>query len=373
MPLSCKPILLFVGSRNSVFVTRTAEFFTSQGFDLRVIDPWERSSRASGRRTLGKITKLLERWSHIRKSIVALPADTVVIVHSISRNTFWLIPLLKRHFCRVTAIAYGSDILRRNESQDWLLSIGLRKLDAVAATNHNVLGRLVQDFPFLSHKEHTIVRFGLPVLPCLDGNSLDAAQARSKLGFDTEKSLISLGYSASAGQRQLELIDFFARYSQEMRHLQFVVPVQYGSELVAREVERACRNANVASDRTMFHVLRSFHDVKMTALMRRATTALINHSVTDSFSGTVQEVVYAGGLVAAGEHLPYRRMPGYGSAIRLYSTLAEVAAALEPESLHAWQEKANAHLRENRETLNATSSWSAVLPDWESLIIGGQL
>lgn len=370
MGLDRKPPLLFIGARASVFVTRTAEFLTSQGFDLTIVDPWADASAAIGGLWPGKIGKIMGRWAYMRKSIALLPRDTVVIVHSISRNSFWLIPQLKRHFSRVVAIAYGSDVLRRVQSQDWMLRPGLKKLDAVAATNDNVLDCLVTDFPFLSRKEHKVVRFGLPVFPLLDRMSIPAAQARLKLDFDPEKPLISLGYSASAGQRQLELIGLFAQNPDQLQHVQFVVPVQYGDGAVVRGVERACDEANAAFGRKQFHALTSFQDVETTALMRRATTVLINHSVSDSFSGTVQEVVYAGGLVAAVEHLPYERMSGYGSAIKSYRALAEVIEMLKPEVLRAWQQKANDRFPENRMGLNATSSWSSVLPDWESLIFG---
>lgn len=364
------PPLLFVGVRDSVFVTRTAAFLTSQGFDLTVIDPWDTSAVAGI--WPGKIGRLLARWIHVRQCITALPGDTVVIVHSISQNSFWLLPMLKRRFSRVIAIAYGSDVLRRVQSRDWILRLGLKKLDAVAATNDNVLDRLVTDFPFLSQIEHKVVRFGLPVFPLLDRISVSVADARRTLGFDPETALVSLGYSAAEGQRQLELIDFFSRNAGKMPHVQFVVPVQYGAEAIVRDVQRACDEANAVSGRKQFHALTRFHDVEMTALMRRATTMLINHSVSDAFSGTVQEVVYAGGLVAAGAHLPYERMPGYGSAIKPYRALTDVAEMLRPEALRAWQRDANDRLSENRMGLNATSSWSAVLPDWESLIFGAR-
>jgi len=361
--------ILFIGSRDSVFVTRTAEFLTTQGFEVTVIDPWMNDVKVSDGMLFQKIWKTLVRWNHVRKSIAPIPRRTAVIVHSISRNTFWLIPQLKRRFSKVVAIAYGSDVLRRNRSLDWILRLGLKKLDAVAATNNNVLDCLIKDFPFLSRKEHKVVRFGLPLLPWLDHMSVTPAQARQELGFDPQRPLISLGYSASEGQRQLELIKYFSRNAQQWRHFQFVVPVQYGSEAVAREVEHACDEANAAGHEKQFRALKTFYDVELSALMRRATTLLINHSISDAFSGTVQEVVYAGGLVAAGNHLPYKLMPGFGSAIKPYGSLQELSDLLQPDMLNTWQQDTSDYLAENRWKLNSTSSWEAVFPTWEELIL----
>ncbi|WP_162787176.1 glycosyltransferase [Notoacmeibacter marinus] len=277
--------------------------------------------------------------------------------------------MLAGHFDRVVGLAYGSDVLRRNRSFDPLMRFGLKRVEEIAATNHNVMDVLLADFPFLATRRPSILRFGLPVFDeLLKIQQISTSQAKTSVGFDTERTLISLGYSASSGQRQLELIDFFASHPEIQDDRIFVVPVQYGSQSVIDSVIAKCEIVNRGIGENVFFPLTEFHDPERSALMRRATDILINHSVSDAFSGTVQEVVYAGNLVLAGSHLPYRDMPGFGSAIKPFGSFDDVANALSPESLSEWKSKAAEMAIANQAELHATSSWDAVIADWRRTI-----
>jgi hypothetical protein len=266
-------------------------------------------------------------------------------------------------------MAYGSDILRRYKKLDPFLAYGLRYLDAVVATNENVLETIARDFPSIESRSAGIVRFGLPVfdeLRHLDGVS--SRQAKSALGFNPDRRLASLGYAASPGQRQLELIDFFSQRDDILRDLDFVVPIQYGPAATISAVKAKCNGVNANLGKTKFQPLTEFQSPDRAALMRRATDLLINHSITDAFSGTVQEVVYAGNLVLAASHLPYTRMPGFGTAILPYDSLDELIAIMSPSQYIASVHTAVEASAANRAALHATSSWDAVFPDWLRLL-----
>lgn len=361
--------VVFFGTTSSVFVVRTAEELRYRGIDVHIIDPYSASSRLPGKGTLGKLLRLCYRIWYTKRAIRQFDREQTVVIHSLGIELFWVSLLMRRHFKKVVGIAYGSDILRRRKRFDWFLSRGLKRMDRIAATNANVRDVIMQSFPSAAGKEVLVIRFGLTVFDALEKlGSISPAEARTKLGYLADKPLICLGYSASSGQRQQELIDFFAEQVGLHGKYQFVVPVQYGSLAVRLAVEQDCQRVNKLVGSELFRPLTVFHDPDASALMRLATTVLVNHSVSDAFSGTVQETVYAGNMVLAGMHLPYSDMPGFGTAIKPYDSLIECASALESDSLSQWKATTEFTLTENRAELRKISSWDGVINDWLSLI-----
>lgn len=190
------------------------------------------------------------------------------------------------------------------------------------------------------------------------------------MGFPHDTTLVALGYSASPGQRQQELVAHMATIAQDFPHCHFVVPVQYGLPAVVTAIQEQVKTLNAALGSARFTALSDFHDPAAAAVMRRATSVLINHSISDAFSGTVQEVIYAGGVVLAQSNLPYTSMPGFGTAIKLYSDLNDLTAHLTPSALVAHRASASQAHANTCATLRLTSSWDGVFNDWCDAIDG---
>lgn len=361
--------MIFFGSEASVFVTRTSYELRKRGHDIQILDLAASAKSIGVGGVVGKIARLVRRRNVLRQELRRIPRGGTAVLHSLSVDFFWLIPALSHHFDRVVGLAYGSDVLRRNKKADLLLRYGLRRVDVIAATNDNVLSALLRDFPFLANKDPRIIRFGLPVFDELEKiDGMSAARAKEILGYAPNRKLIALGYSASRGQRQIELIDFFAMRPDILAKYTLLVPVQYGDPAVVQSVKERCLAVNAQLDEPRFVALQDFHDPARAAVMRRATDVLINYSISDAFSGTVQETVYAGNVVLAGIHLPYGNMPGYGTAIKTFGRLDEAASNLQLKNLTQWQTQAAENRSRVRHDLRAICSWDAVYIDWYDLI-----
>jgi hypothetical protein len=363
--------IAFVGPKSSVFVTRTAEALEQQGFHIQIIDPGE-GGPPWVLVLLGRIGLAAGRFLHARRVIGRTRTPRLAVVHGLGPDLIWLVPLLKRRFQRVVGIAYGSDILRRKLSRDWALGPALAKLDHISATNDHVVKAISASFPQIPPDKLSVVRFGLPVLEkleALDDGAAEREAMKSQLGLDPKKFTVALGYSASVGQRQVDLIQYFKAHPPGS-HIQFQVPVQYGEPALVQEVQTACHAANTALGRDLFHPLTDFFDVAQIARLRLATDVLVNHSISDSFSGTVLETSFAGNLVMAASHLPYRTMPGAGAAIHFYDDLAQLSTLLDERSLQAKHAAARQALATTREGINKVASWAGVLPQWRRLLGG---
>jgi len=370
MSRSCS--VVFIGSEKSVFVGRTADELRKRGVLVSVIDPYGDSDVGPGslaRSLVGAVGNAIR----LKRKLRALPRHDAVIIHSLGRGLLFQIHLARGAAARVIGLAYGSDILRRNRRYDPLLGAGLTRLTVVAATNSNVIQEIERAFPGLADRR--VLRFGLPVLEAIDGledRDQDVAGFRRAAVLPAGKTLVSLGYSAAPGQRQLELVDFFGARHAVLEHLAFVVPVQYGSRDMPAKVIAACDRYNASAGRPLFTPITEFYDSHQSALLRMSTDILINHSISDAFSGTVQEVLYCGNCVLAADVLPYGDMPGSEAGILSYDRLETALPWLEPQHIVAWKGRAAARLAETKREIAATSSWNAVIQDWIGVISGGQ-
>jgi hypothetical protein len=211
----------------------------------------------------------------------------------------------------------------------------------------------------------------LPVLDEIDQVTLDQEQAKVELGLNPEKFCVALGYAASKGQRQLDLIEVARTGAGVFGHIQFIVPCQYGDPEQIVAARQAVESLRLAPGGPDILILDTFFDTRKSAVMRLATDVLVNHSVSDAFSGTVSEVLYAGNLVLAARHLEYASMPGFGDALKQYDDLSGMASSLILANLMRWRAEASIGHAATRRRLNEMCSWKRVTADWADFIFSG--
>lgn len=362
--------VLFVGAKASVFVTRTADALCQRGLRVQIIDPRERSQKGHSVAWLGPLGAAALRLFHTIKQLRKAEPYSVAVVHGLGPDTSWIIPLLKQRKRRTVGLAYGSDILRRKKSRDWAIAPALSSLDHISATNHNVLESLTESFPNIDKEKLSICRFGLPVIERMMAynHDQDRISAKTLLGLNERKKVVSIGYSASAGQRQSDLIKLFTSHVQHLEHIQFIVPLQYGDIRTRDAVISLCSAENARHGREVFRPLTQFYDVHHSTILRYATDVLINNSVSDAFSGTVLEVLYSGNLIFAVENLPYHDMPGASSAISFYNNPTMLIELLGIQSINERASISKSNLSATRKGIESVASWNGVIPDWNDLL-----
>lgn len=368
----------FIGSTASVFVTRTAAELRNRGFAIEVIDCHELSAQSVGVLAaalraigLGRLVRVSARMRAMRRAIADMRSGRVVVIHGLGIDIIWMVPMLRRRKLRIIGFAHGSDILRRNRRRDWLIARALYGMSCIVATNYNVIREVGRSFPELESARLGVVRFGLPVLDALDGldpPQADRAAIKRSLGLDPDCYVVSLGYNSSPGQRQLDLLRSARQWAERLEHVQFVVPVQYSHQATRDAVVELCGTFNRELRSSRFVPIVAFFDINRSAQLRLATDVLINHSVSDAFSATVQEVLYCGHAVLAAEHLPYASMPGAETGIVTYATLDEVEHHLTKDQLSKWLLRTRNLRAQTAAAIRVTSSWDGVIADWRRLI-----
>ena len=111
----------FIGSKKSVFVTRSSTEMIKYGFNVFIIDPSD-AYKISGN-FLGSLGRVFFRMCHTMKEIVLCSDKDTVFIHSLNSNIIWLAPILRIFYRKVILICYGSDVLRCSKKISYVFSL----------------------------------------------------------------------------------------------------------------------------------------------------------------------------------------------------------------------------------------------------------
>jgi len=352
--------LIIVGNSDSVFINNLETELAKLKKTI-VFNPYGGKDGRYNARIVKKVYLFLR---FIYKALFLFKKDDVVLFCNLNIHVFWMIPILKWRARRVSGVAFGSDILRRNKSYDMLLKFGLHRMDSIHATNDNVL----EEIKILKKEGQcaSILRFGLPVFLKLD----DLLMKRSKMLLETEKNnyKVAIGYCAEEGQRQEEIISRVFERREKLSHCEFLVPLQYGDMNYKNKMVLLIKKLNRSAGYSLFKIIDDFYDDIKMAQFRLDVDFLVNNSVSDAFSGSVQETIYAGNCVFADSALPYVNMPGFGTSIIQYNDIDDLLVLLDENKMLKVKENCKKQLEKTRRDLYQISAWETVIKQWEKII-----
>jgi len=99
-------------------------------------------------------------------------------------------------------------------------------------------------------------------------------------------------------------------------------------------------------------------------MLRLSTDIAVNIQVSDAFSATVQEQIFAGSIVIAGSWLPYSLLKEQG--IYFVETGPD-SLAESIENCIAEFKVSQAECINNRERIRILSSWQSAVTDWVNI------
>ncbi|MHB9006941.1 MAG: glycosyltransferase family protein [Limisphaerales bacterium] len=176
-----------------------------------------------------------------------------------------------------------------------------------------------------------------------------AAALRQELGVPENRWLVVVGHNGSPANNHLPTIAALAELPVTAKAAAvWVFPMTYNDESGhTRAVESAALSAGLD-----FRIFTRYLDWPALAAFRCATDLLIHLPVSDALSGTVLEVLYAGGSVLTGSWLPYspyRRAQLPLQTVDDFSELPGRLAGLWPrrEALRAEAEASRPRIREH--------------------------
>jgi hypothetical protein len=275
-----------------------------------------------------------------------------------------LIPYFKSSKTKLVISTYGSDFYRASDTARERLKAIYEVADAVTFTNAATQKEFVCYYNDFEQKVH-LCRFGLKTLDYIDKNrDISKEEIRKKLGYAKDKIIVTCGYNATFAQQHFKIIEAIESLEDEqLQQCQFIFPLTYGDTSYKQKLMERLDRVTFS-----YKILEDFLYEDNNAYIKLASDMMINILQTDSFSGSMQEFLYAGNVVITGGWLPYRTFEEAGvfwlkipNADALGETLS--MALIKLEVLKKQTEK-------NRKIIASLSGWENNIGNWRAVLRG---
>jgi len=294
------------------------------------------------------------RIMYIKKVIQENDFD-IVNIH-ISR-WFYLIILPWLIKQKLVITFYGSDFYRTSSLIKNIQRILYKKADAITFTNPLTKKSFIEYYKAYENKSY-VCRFGLKTLNFIDKNrDISKKELREALGYDIEKIIITCGYNSTKGQQHEKIIKNLVKLPEVLlTKIQFIFPMTYGDNINKEKVKSILKLTNLD-----YIILEDFLYGDDNANIKLASNIMINMLETDSFSGSMQEFLYANNIIITGSWLPYEMFDNAGIQYIKIAEIDELSSRLEKVIN---QDIQTFKVSKNKNIISELSLWNNTIESW---------
>lgn len=358
--------ILIIANSKAVFGKELKSELINRSLDVSLLDfesliLYDKSNYESDRysslfkkfKSMPKLSMFFRMW-YIKKVIQENDFD-VVNIHMSRWFYMIILPWLAREKFIVTF--YGSDFYRTSDFIKKIQTILYKKADAITFTNPLTKNSFLKYYKDFDSKSH-VCRFGLKTLDFIDKNrKIDKKSLRDSLGYNKEKIVITCGYNSTKEQQHGKIIENILKLPAELLDkAQFVFPMTYGNDLNRQKIKNILKQTNLD-----YIVLEEFLYGDDNANIKLASDIMINLLETDSFSGSMQEFLYANNIVITGSWLPYEVFDDAGVQYMKIDNIDELSFKLT--------ELINSDIKtydtsKNQKIISELSLWDNAIESW---------
>jgi hypothetical protein len=196
---------------------------------------------------------------------------------------------------------YGSDFYRISSLSKKLLYPLLETAKTITFTNEKTKNSFLDYYKNFEGKAK-VCRFGLKTLDFIDKNrDKNKLEIKKHLGYSMDKIIVTCGYNSTKAQQHEKIIENITKLSEDtLKNIQFIFPMTYGNSDNKEKIKSILLETNLD-----YIVLEDFLREDDNAYIKLASDIMINVLTTDSFSGSMQEFLYAKNIIITGSWLPY--------------------------------------------------------------------
>jgi glycosyltransferase involved in cell wall biosynthesis len=313
--------VLLIGNVQSVFLTQLIEvirkkknidfhgFSFLEGSPQTITNAYSHEKYMSREKRSGNwfidLTYKVIYTFKIRKEIRELDDYDIIHIHSISPVYKHLIKGIIKKTNKLHLSFWGSDFYKSSDSQRKTIKAIIDQADKVSFTNEVMASDLLDYYKADSnlYSKVQICRFGIKTLELIDteNDSNEISVFNKKYNIPEGRHIVVVGYSASPNHQHKKIIDVLSGLPLGiLKSCSFVFPMTYGSAEYRKELKKLLLTKDISY--TVLDLQLTYQEI---ADLRKATDIFINLPMSDQFSASMQETIYAGGIVITGNWLPY--------------------------------------------------------------------
>lgn len=310
---------------------------------------------------LGRIPKVRVFWyeHRMRNAIKDLGPFDVIHLHFVSHEKFRYLPSSISKKARLIASFWGSDIYRRSRSKLMQLKRNLASCSVITLSGKRMFNTFRGYYGSIFDHMLKPVFFGIKAFDEIDTvkEKWNKRQCKEYFGVHTSSFVVSIGYNRMETQQHDKVLEELVRLPKELlEKVTLIMPFTYGE--CSKEYEMRVLSL-LEQLQVPFIIIQGFQTDERIAMLRIATDIYINAQVTDAFSASVQQYLYAGALLLNPVWLQYDELNDWGIWYQEYQDFAELPALL-------WKELQNEprEFMENANILQSKTSWLSVQHSW---------
>lgn len=299
---------------------------------------------------------MLFRIYYIKKIIQEGDFDTI----NIHVSRWFYLPILRTLSKKNLIITfYGSDFYRTSNFIKNIQKPLYRKASKITFTNPLTKKSFLEYYNQFNEKCY-VCRFGLKTLDYIDKNrKTDLKKIKNELGYSCDKLIVTCGYNSTKAQQHNKIIDNLQNLPNEvLSKVQFIFPLTYGDNINKEHIKQRLKSTNLD-----YIILEDFLYEDKNAYIKLASDIMINILQTDSFSGSMQEFLYAKNIVITGAWLPYELFDTEGIQYLKIDNPNSLKNELENIIIN----QPNIELNKNKNIIYKLSSWKNNIKYWISV------
>lgn len=252
---------------------------------------------------------------------------------------------------------YGSDFYRTSNLIKNIQNPLYKAADAITFTNPLTKKSFIKYYKKFENKSY-VCRFGLKTLEFIDKNrDINKEELRKSLGYDLEKIIVTCGYNSTKEQQHEKIINNLIKLPKEiLKKVQFIFPMTYGDNINKEKIKVILEQVNLD-----YIILEEFLYGDDNANIKLASDIMINMLETDSFSGSMQEFLYANNIVITGSWLPYEVFDNAGIQYVKIDDISELYLELKKVIDSDIQ---TFDTSKNKNIISKLSLWSNTIESW---------
>lgn len=256
---------------------------------------------------------------------------------------------------------YGSDFYRVSNQIKKMQIYIYKTASAISFTNPLTKQSFLEYYNDYSVKSF-VCRFGLETLDFIDKNrDKNKIEIKKVLGYNEEKIIVTCGYNSTKSQQHEKIIEAIEKLDSKCKfRCQFIFPLTYGDTIQKELLKKTLLSANFD-----YLILENFLYEDENAFIKLGSDVMINILETDSFSGTMQEFLYAKNIVITGSWLPYEVFDKAGIIYEKINYPSELTNKLTYVINNLQKLKEN--LDKNKMIIYELSSWKNCIGMWNKM------
>lgn len=306
-----------------------------------------------------KVRGLLMKLFLIRILLRLSEKYNIIDIHFFSPVYDELIDELRQRGKNVKITIWGSDFYRADNTRREKQRRIYDKVDVIQAETRQICNDFLVVYPEFAEKVRS-AHFGIKqfdiIKELLDEGDPEAY--KKEMGLPADKIIIACGTNGSAGHQHLMIFDSIKKLDHDLRKRIFlIIPMTYGNQKAYLETVEQKADSLKLPYKLLSSKL-SLHDI---GKLRIVSDIIITIQKTDALSAAIQEHIHAGGILIAGDWLPYQIL-NENEVFYLTTpqeSLTETVARTI-QNLTMLKHKCI----ENRAKIAELSSWNVVIKDW---------